>query len=70
MTIGQRGYIAIHDRASEKNITVQQECDDLDINSSIVGYWKRGESNPRADVLQKMAFAGYDVIYILTGEKT
>ena len=69
MTIGQRAFLVIHDMASQKGITFQKECENLNIDRSMPGYWKRGSCNPRSYALQQMALMGYDVIYILTGEK-
>lgn len=70
MTVGQRAYMEMQAKVSEEGISISQECRNLGINSSTAQSWQKGRSNPSSYPLQQMALMGYDVIYILTGEKT
>ncbi len=66
--IGIRAAKEIYNRQdSEHNM------DDLlnEIELTRVSLWQysKGKNVPSGQVLQRMALAGYDVIYILTGER-
>lgn len=69
MTIGQRAVECIYRRAWDTDTTVQTQCDLIDINRGRMNTWRNGGYNPNARVLADMHKLGYDVIYILTGEK-
>ena len=68
-SIGERAAKAIRDRAKEKRITFEAELKKLNFCKNTVLYWEEKGYAPSAHYLQKMCFAGYDVIYILTGVK-
>lgn len=68
-TIGNRAYKEIEKRARKNGIKPSSEAAKLGIHSGILSIWKRN-GNPSAYFLQQMALAGYDVIYILTGERS
>ena len=68
-TIGTRAYKEICKRAFAKSIAPYKQAEELDISSTMLTTWRRGKWNPSASILKKMALAGYDVIYILTGER-
>lgn len=74
-TIGQRAAKAIRHRAMyehsgrDRVITLKNELDRLNIPHDNYYDWKRGRSNPSAHYLGKMALAGYDVFWILTGKE-
>lgn len=67
MTIGERAYQAIRDKAGRKNICA--ELKRLDIVPQSFYAWRNGTANPSAYYLRSMALAGYDIMWILTGEK-
>ena len=67
-TIGQRAVKEIKKRARENGVSTCKEAAKLGITSTTIASWKNNV-NPSAYYLQQMFFAGYDVIYILTGEK-
>lgn len=68
-TIGNRAYKEIKKRARQNGIAPYKEAEKLGISSShVLSGWKKN-FNPSAYYLQQMYYAGYDVIYILTGEK-
>ena len=69
MTIGQRAYQTVVETAEKKGISLLKECARMDINPGLVKEWKT-RNNPSANVLRDLAEYGYDVHYILTGEKT
>lgn len=69
MTIGQRAYLAVREMAEKEGIHAVNECKNLEISESCIYDWKRGEKTPNAYTLQRMCLMGYDVIYILTGER-
>lgn len=68
MTIGNRAYKEIKKRAKENGISPSVEAEKMGIKSGLLSTWKRN-GNPAGYFLQQMCFAGYDVFYILTGEK-
>ena len=69
MSIGRRAVDCIYKRAWETETTVQYQCDLLDMERTNLIAWRRGKANPGARVLAEMHRQGYDVIYILSGEK-
>ncbi len=69
MTIGQRAAQCIKERAWEIGITFRRECDDMGINDSQMRVWASGKMNPSAHFLAVMCSHGYDIKYILTGER-
>lgn len=68
-TIGARAAQAIKDKAYELGISQEDELDYLGLTRTCLFYWQSGRNDPRAKQLREMALSGYDVIYILTGEK-
>ena len=69
-TIGNRAWKEIKKRALQKGISFHQETLRIGITSShITSDWKR-DANPSAYYLQMLCLAGYDVVYILTGERS
>ena len=67
--IGERAAQAIRDRAKKNRTSFEAECKKLNFFKHCVETWEKKGYAPSAYYLQKMYFAGYDVIYILTGEK-
>lgn len=67
--IGERAAKAIRDRAKKNKTTFEAELKKLNFFKSSIKAWEEKGYAPSAHYLQKMYFAGYDVIYILTGEK-
>ena len=67
--IGVRAYIEIRNRAKEKGIKTQKELESMGIGSTAFYAWKKEGTAPSGYFLRQMALNGYDVIYILTGEK-
>ncbi len=66
MTIDQRAAKAIKERVRYGKVA--PELKRLGTVSTNYSRWRDGESDPQAYWLQQMAFAGYDVHWILTGE--
>lgn len=67
MTIGQRAALAIRRRVRFGK--VKPELDRLTIPTGSYERWKLGKGDPQSYWLQQMAFAGYDIHWILTGEQ-
>lgn len=44
-------------------------CFEIDLSRASLYQYRKGKIAPSAKILQRMALAGYDVIYILTGER-
>jgi transcriptional regulator with XRE-family HTH domain len=44
-------------------------ADLLGVDRKTIGRWESGETSPEAAQLQGLALAGWDVLYILTGER-
>lgn len=68
-TIGERAAKAIRDRAKKNRTTFEEELKNLNFFKSAIKAWEEKGYAPSAYYLQKMCLAGYDVIYILTGER-
>ena len=66
MTIGQRVAQAIRERTNRK---VKPELVRMDVCLCNFYDWEKGKTNPSAYVLQQMALSGYDIYWILTGER-
>lgn len=69
MTIGQRAAQAVKERAKEKGITIKQECDVIKTSHFTVRDWAATSKTPGGYILGEMCRQGYDVIYILSGER-
>ena len=67
--IGKRAAAEIRRRAYEEDTTFAAQRDALRIHSSEFCRWECGVMKPGALALAAMARAGYDVHYILTGER-
>lgn len=68
-TIGNRAYKEIKKQARQNGIAPYKEALKFGVTSHTLTDWKKGNGNPCAYYLQQMTLAGYDVIYILVGER-
>ena len=66
MTVGQRTALAI--KRHVRYGRVKTELDRLTIPVGTYKRWKLGKDDPQSFWLQQLAFAGYDVHWILTGQ--
>lgn len=69
MTIGQRAAECIKSRAVETGTTFKHQICLLGTSWDTVKNWTRGNVCPGSYFLAEMYRQGYDVIYILTGER-
>ena len=69
MTIGERAYKAISDRADQKGVGIVEYAKSIGISQPNLSHWKSARSEPRAYLLSLMAEAGLDVRWILTGQE-
>ena len=69
MTIGERAYKAISDRADQKGVGIVEYAKSIGISQPNLSNWKNNHSEPRAYLLSLMAEAGLDVHWILTGNE-
>lgn len=71
-----KGYVCgeIGMRAAEEMLRrdkpVNQQLRELGLGKNLMYGWTHGICDPRAGVLRAMAFAGYDVMYIITGKRS
>ena len=65
--IGRRCAEAILERVGQGEI--KKELYNLELTRQSLHQWEKGKYTPNAKVLRRMALAGYDVMYILTGER-
>lgn len=66
--IGIRAAKAIFNRQdSEHNLN--EILEEIEINRQRLWYYRKDKADPSAYTLRAMALAGYDVHYILTGER-
>lgn len=68
--IGKRAAAEIRARAYEEDTSFAAQLAVLKAPSSIFCRWEHGQGAPRAETRAKMSRAGYDVLYILTGERS
>lgn len=68
--VGERAAYAIRQHCAQNGIRISAEKKKLDINSCTLFHWEHGEHAPTSYFLRKMALAGYDVMWILTGEES
>ena len=69
MTIGERAYKAISDRADQKDVGIVAYAKSIGISQPNLSHWKNAHSEPRAYLLSLMVEAGLDVQWILTGQR-
>ena len=67
--IGKRAAMAIRERAKQNGTKIGAESLKVDVSRKTMNDWEKRNMNPSAYFLQQMAFAGYDVVWILTGEE-
>ena len=70
MTIGERAYKAISDRADQEGVRIVAYAKSIGISQPNLSHWKNAHSEPRAYLLSLMVEAGLDVHWILTGRET
>lgn len=68
-SIGERAARAIRDRAKQNRIPLEVEAEKVFVSRKVICDWEVHNRNPQAYFLQQMALAGYDIYWILTGEK-
>lgn len=66
--IGKRAAEAILKRIGSDS-DYHKELDRLNLTRQSLNQWQNGKYTPSGKVLQRLAFAGYDVHWILTGER-
>lgn len=69
-TIGQRAAEELLRIVREEDITMTAAYEEISIPSACFCRWQHGQTAPRAQTLANMHRAGYDVLYILTGERS
>ena len=67
LTVGQRASQAIKERVNYGK--VKPELDRLFIPTSTFYAWELYQRDPQAYYLKQMALAGYDIFWILTGQR-
>lgn len=67
--IGKRAAQAIRERAKQNGTKLEEESLKVYVSRKVMNDWEIQNRNPSAYFLQQMAFAGYDVFWILTGQE-
>jgi transcriptional regulator with XRE-family HTH domain len=67
--IGRRAAAEIRRTAHELNSTYIFALNIIDVSAPMLWDWEHDKTEPSRNTLQRMAFAGYDIHYILTGER-
>lgn len=65
--IGIRAFEAVRDMARRRGTTISKEAERLGLYQPQVYRWRRRQA-PNAANLELLCRAGYDVVWILTGE--
>lgn len=68
--ICRRASLAVERAAASSDLSVRQECKRIGISNKTVSAWRYEAAAPDAWSLSKLHNAGYDVLWILTGEAT
>ena len=66
--IGIRAAKEIYNR-QDSDHSIDDVLDEVDLTRTSLWQYKTGKYVPSGVVLRRMALAGYDVLYILTGER-
>lgn len=67
--IGKRAAKAIRERQKQNGTKLNEELIKVDLSRKVMNDWELRGRNPSAYFLQQMALAGYDVMWILTGQE-
>ncbi len=67
--IGKRAAKAIRERAKQNGTKLGEESYKVDVSRKAMNDREKRKRNPSAYFLQQMALAGYDVVWILTGQE-
>lgn len=67
--IGRRAAEELLRIVREEDITMGAAYREISVPPSCFWRWQHGQSAPCAETLANMHRAGYDVLYILTGER-
>lgn len=65
--IGKRAAEAIRKKANDNDTSYAVELRRICISREQLYQWEHGKCDPTGKMLQQMALAGYDVVWILTG---
>jgi hypothetical protein len=66
--IGRRAAKEIYNR-QDSDHGIDELLDEIDLTRTSLWQYKTGKYVPSGVMLRRMALAGYDVLYILTGER-
>lgn len=66
--IGIRAAKAVYNRIDSEH-TINDVLDEIEVTLASVWQWRKKKHVPGGKTLRRMALAGYDVHYILTGER-
>ena len=64
--IGLRAAACVRERGGKRG-DLRKQMARIGLERKTIAYWEAGECVPSVYTLQRMAYAGYDVHYILTG---
>lgn len=64
--IGVRAAKEIYNRQDSEH-SLEDVLNEIGLTRASLSYWTKQRHVPGGKILRKMALAGYDVIYILTG---
>ena len=67
LTIGQRASRLIDGRSWDTKLPVTTLMQNLGTSRQVYYNWRNAKEEPSAGLLAKMALAGYDVLWVLTG---
>lgn len=67
--IGLRAAEAVREMAKQNEVSITFETECIGVSRENMYSWEWGKTDPNSYALARMVSAGYDVIYILTGER-
>ena len=67
--IAKRAAAEIRRTAQENDLSYQAEFDIVGVSRNCLYEWEHSYSEPTAKKLAGLALAGYDIYYILTGQR-
>ena len=67
--IGERAAMELLEIEARSGVRTSEQIKALGLDRKVLYEWQHG-ATPSGAALQRMALAGYDVMYILTGRRT
>lgn len=68
--IAKRAAAVLLEREAQTGVSTRQQLEGMGMSRQALYQWGHASQLPGGDALSRMAHAGYDVMYVLTGRRT